>query len=61
MLVCILATAIPSWNTEVKQLGPRIGLVWVTVQGLNVDAVATFNVKTEKLSLLEQIFVINFF
>ena len=28
-------------NTEVKPLGPRLALRWVTIQGLDVDAVAT--------------------
>ena len=35
-------------NTEVKQLGPRLALGWVTIQGLDVDAVATNNVKSQK-------------
>ena len=30
-----------SKNTEVKQLGQRVALVWVTIPGLNEDAVAT--------------------
>ena len=39
---------IPSWkhlssrkNTEIKQLGPWLALGWATMQGLDVDAVAT--------------------
>ena len=35
-------------NTEVKQLGTRLALVWVTIQGLDVDAVATNTVKSQK-------------
>ena len=35
-------------NTEVKQLGPRLALGWVTIQGLDVDAVATNTVKSQK-------------
>ena len=34
-------------NTEVKQLGPRLALGWVTIQGLDVDAVATNTVKSQ--------------
>ena len=26
-------------NTEAKQLGPRLALGWLTIQGLDVDAV----------------------
>ena len=47
------AAAIPSWKhhgsrkiTEVKQLRPRLALGWVTIQGLEVDAVATTKVKS---------------
>ena len=32
--------------TEVKQLRPRLALGWVTIQGLEVDAVATTKVKS---------------
>ena len=35
-------------NTEVKQLGPWSALGWVTIQGLDVDAVATNTVKSQK-------------
>ena len=32
-------------NMEVKQLGPQLTLGWVTIQGLDVDAVAKNTVK----------------
>ena len=35
-------------NTEVKQLVPRSALGWVTIQGLDVDAVDTNYVKSQK-------------
>ena len=35
-------------NTEVKQYGPRLAFGWVTIQGLDVDAVATNTVKPQK-------------
>ena len=35
-------------NTEVKPLGPRLALRWVTIQGLDVDAVATKYCKSLK-------------
>ena len=35
-------------NTEVKQLGPQLALGWVTIKGLDVDAVATNTVKSQK-------------
>ena len=35
-------------NTEVQQLWPRLSLGWVTIQGLEVDAVATNIVKSQK-------------
>ena len=35
-------------GTEVKQLGPWLALGWVTIQGLDVDAVATNTVKSKK-------------
>ena len=34
--------------TEVQQLGPRLALEWVTIQGLDVDAVATNTVKAQE-------------
>ena len=39
--------------TDVKQLGPRLALGWVTIQGLEVDAVCigTNNVKSQKRGL----------
>ena len=52
----IIATNIPSWNTssrkntEVKQLGPRLALEWVAIQGLDMDAVATNTVKYQQRS-----------
>ena len=33
-------------NTEVQQLGPRLALGWVTIQGLDVNAVDTNTVKS---------------
>ena len=48
-----VATAIPCWNTssrkitEVKQLGPWVALGWA-FQGLDVDAVASNTVKSQK-------------
>ena len=34
--------------TEVQQLGPRLALEWVTIHGLDVDAVATNTVKAQE-------------
>ena len=39
-------TPVPSMTTEVKQLGPRLALGWVTIHGLDVDTVATNTVKS---------------
>ena len=39
-------TPVPSMKTEVKQLGPRLALGWVTIQGLDMDTVATNTVKS---------------
>ena len=36
-----------SKNTESKQLGLRLALEWVTIKGLDVDAVATHTVKSK--------------
>ena len=35
-------------NTEVKQLGPQLALGWATIQGLDVDAVVTNTIKSQK-------------
>ena len=45
-----LETPVPlySKNTEGKQFGPWLALGWVTIQGLDVDAVATNIVKSQK-------------
>ena len=37
----ILYVGLGRKNTEVKQYGPRLAFGWVTIQGLDVDAVAT--------------------
>ena len=49
------STAITRWKhhgsrkiTAVKPLGPRLAFGWVTIQGLDVDAVATNTVKSQK-------------
>ena len=34
--------------TEVKQLGPRLALGWEIMRGLDVDAVTTITVKSQK-------------
>ena len=35
-------------KTKVKQLGPRLAFGWVTIQGVDVDAVATNIIKSRK-------------
>ena len=39
-------------NTEVKQLGPQLALGWVTIEGLDVDAVVTNTVKSQIIKFL---------
>ena len=62
MAIPIWKHQLPRKNTEVKQQGPRIALKWMTIQGLDVDAVASNRIsdKETKVTQIYKIFYLHF-
>ena len=53
MAIPIWKHQLPRKNTEVKQQGPRIALKWMTIQGLDVDAVATNRISDKETKVTQ--------